>query len=183
MITLPARFYVTGPDHEDPTWPRRNLGEYDVPDREGSDPVQVAIEAWDGTPLVGLILNPDGTVTVGTWPDGEQWVELGTARAHSDEPETGTCRHCHRTIEKQDGTWVDPEAPATPEEGDDYIWRENCDANESFMSEHEPHTIGDDCLGQHFEHPGYLACGQSFMAGTICSQPAGHMEKYGTDHQ
>jgi hypothetical protein len=45
-----------------------------------------------------------------------------------------TCRHCHRTIVyKGGGRWVDPEA-----RGDDIIWRETCESNETFTAEHEP---------------------------------------------
>lgn len=51
-----------------------------------------------------------------------------------------TCKHCGRAIVEEAGRWIDPEAPATPEEGDDYIWRETCDANDTFTAEHEPET-------------------------------------------
>lgn len=45
-----------------------------------------------------------------------------------------TCKHCQREIEWDhiDG-WVDPEAT-----GDDVIWRETCDAHDTFTAEHEP---------------------------------------------
>lgn len=54
-----------------------------------------------------------------------------------------TCKHCGRAIVNvsviaSSALWVDPEAPTTPEEGDDYIWRETCDANDAFTAEHEP---------------------------------------------
>jgi hypothetical protein len=50
-----------------------------------------------------------------------------------------TCKHCKRTIvQDADGRWIDPEAPATPEDGDDYIWRETCDSHETFVADHEP---------------------------------------------
>lgn len=44
------------------------------------------------------------------------------------------CRHCERRIVfvEEDG-WVDPEAT-----GDDSIWRETCDAHDTFRAEHEP---------------------------------------------
>ena len=45
-----------------------------------------------------------------------------------------TCRHCVRTIVKDGGAWVDPEAT-----GDDAIWRETCDSHDTFTAEHEPH--------------------------------------------
>ena len=45
--------------------------------------------------------------------------------------------------------------------------------------EHYKHWEGDGCTAQHYEaNPNigsqYLACGQDFMAGTICSLPAAH---------
>lgn len=45
-----------------------------------------------------------------------------------------TCLHCERIIilDPEDG-WVDPEAT-----GDDSIWRETCDAHDTFTAEHEP---------------------------------------------
>lgn len=49
-----------------------------------------------------------------------------------------TCRHCQRHIVSENGRWIDPEAPATPEDGDDHIWRETCDAHDTFTAEHEP---------------------------------------------
>lgn len=44
------------------------------------------------------------------------------------------CKHCARTIEQhEDGRWIDPEAT-----GDDLVWRETCDAHDTFVAEHEP---------------------------------------------
>lgn len=45
------------------------------------------------------------------------------------------CRYCGRAIERDEetGRWVDPEAT-----GDDAIWRETCDAHDTFEAEHEP---------------------------------------------
>jgi hypothetical protein len=44
------------------------------------------------------------------------------------------CAQCGRTIVRDDdGRWVDPEAT-----GDDSIWRETCDASETFTAEHTP---------------------------------------------
>ena len=46
----------------------------------------------------------------------------------------GVCRHCDRDIELDGGIWVDPEAT-----GDDSIWREVCDANDTDrFANHEP---------------------------------------------
>jgi hypothetical protein len=45
-----------------------------------------------------------------------------------------TCRHCQRTIvQQEDGAWIDPEAT-----GDDSVWRETCDAHDTFEADHEP---------------------------------------------
>lgn len=44
------------------------------------------------------------------------------------------CRYCGRRIvwDPRSG-WVDPEAT-----GDDGVWRETCDAHDTFTAEHEP---------------------------------------------
>lgn len=44
-----------------------------------------------------------------------------------------TCIHCQRPIVLDHGVWIDPEAT-----GDDSMWRETCDANDTFTAEHEP---------------------------------------------
>lgn len=50
-----------------------------------------------------------------------------------------TCRHCSRTIVQSDSEgWIDPEAPATPEYGDDHVWRVTCDQSPHFAANHEP---------------------------------------------
>ena len=46
---------------------------------------------------------------------------------------TPTCRHCHRNIMHDGDAWVDPNA-----KGDDSMWRETCDSNDTFNSPHEP---------------------------------------------
>lgn len=47
---------------------------------------------------------------------------------------TDTCKHCGRRIVREDGDmWVDPNAT-----GDDSIWRETCDAHDTFTAYHEP---------------------------------------------
>lgn len=53
------------------------------------------------------------------------------------------CRHCGRGIVLEDGVWIDPEAT-----GDDAIWRETCDAHDTFTAEHEPRIQGVDRTGQ-----------------------------------
>jgi hypothetical protein len=54
---------------------------------------------------------------------------------------TSTCLHCQRTIMQEAGRWIDPEAPATPEDGDDHMWRETCDSHDTFVAEHEPTPV------------------------------------------
>lgn len=44
-----------------------------------------------------------------------------------------TCIHCGRRIVLDGDIWVDPEAT-----GDDAVWRETCDAHDTFTAEHEP---------------------------------------------
>lgn len=47
-----------------------------------------------------------------------------------------TCRHCGRRIKQVEGLWIDPEAT-----GDDSVWRETCDAHDTFMADHEPEVV------------------------------------------
>ena len=48
--------------------------------------------------------------------------------------ESATCDHCGRFIVLDGGRWIDPEAT-----GDDAIWRETCDANDTERAApHEP---------------------------------------------
>ncbi|MFD6470796.1 hypothetical protein [Streptomyces goshikiensis] len=53
----------------------RSLFAVDVPD---DDIRSIVIERADrpGLLLAGIDLHPDGTVTVGHWPDGTDWVEV-----------------------------------------------------------------------------------------------------------
>jgi hypothetical protein len=44
--------------------------------------VQVGIDL-DGRPLAGLELRHDGSVTLGYWPDGEEWATTGTVRPYA----------------------------------------------------------------------------------------------------
>lgn len=100
-----------------------------------------------------------------------------------------TCEHCSRTIEQDaEGIWVDPEAPATPEAGDDYIWRETCDSNDSFTADHEPE---DDDLsfnlqalidsGDAWRLEGSIGrqCMAAIEDGVCTLGPVGHRDYYG----
>lgn len=44
-----------------------------------------------------------------------------------------TCKHCDRLILLEDGRWIDEAAT-----GDDIMWRETCDSNDTITAEHEP---------------------------------------------
>lgn len=85
----------------------------------------------DGTPGMGDEYPPDAR-------DPHDHRPFVQHEGHRRVAQSETCRHCGRLIVNEGGVWIDPEAPATPEEGDDYIWREGCDANDSFNSVHEP---------------------------------------------
>ena len=73
-----------------------------------------------------------GAVLCDVEADDSLGTLLGVAADHTCQ--TSTCKHCWRRIvhDKEDG-WIDPEAT-----GDDRIWRETCDANDTFTAEHEP---------------------------------------------
>lgn len=67
--------------------------------------------------------------------------ELGASTLTADEDgqmvALTTCRHCERRIVLDTGLWIDPEAT-----GDDSIWRETCDANDTtFWASHEPEEV------------------------------------------
>lgn len=84
------------------------------------------------------------SVTDGTYPFLEDLEEVIVKvddaseklydRAHAD---TGTCKHCQRTIALLVDSWVDTEAA-----GDDSTWRETCQVNhEDRVVAHEPETV------------------------------------------
>lgn len=64
------------------------------------------------------------------------------AKEAPKDGDADTCAWCARAMSysSEDG-WIDPEAPATPEDGDDHIWRETCDENPDFDARHEPGTV------------------------------------------
>jgi hypothetical protein len=47
--------------------------------------------------------------------------------------DAATCVYCGREIRHVGGLWIDPEAT-----GDDSVWRETCDAHDTFVAEHSP---------------------------------------------
>jgi hypothetical protein len=62
------------------------------------------------------------------------WSEPDKTQVRSDEG-SAQCRHCKRDIKLDGDIWIDPEAT-----GDDSIWREVCDAHDTFIADHEPVT-------------------------------------------
>jgi hypothetical protein len=44
-----------------------------------------------------------------------------------------TCQHCGRAITQEGDRWIDTEAT-----GDDSVWRETCDAHDTFIADHVP---------------------------------------------
>lgn len=71
------------------------------------------------------------------WDEGDVWIaqteQLTTWARMSGEDVH--CRHCGRSTTLDAGRWVDPVAS-----GDDLVWRETCDAHDTFTAEHEPDT-------------------------------------------
>lgn len=65
----------------------------------------------------------------------EAGITLEEFLSTSDGRGTAICRHCERDIVRVAGTWIDPEAT-----GDDSIWRETCDAHDTFVADHEPES-------------------------------------------
>lgn len=57
----------------------------------------------------------------------------GPAVLRINRADARVCVHCGRSIVEVNGSWVDPEAT-----GDDRVWRETCDSNDTFTAEHEP---------------------------------------------
>lgn len=110
-------------------------------------------DATDGNDCDSAIFVPRGAqdtmrdVIRGYFDHHEQeWQEDGYPFADTDVSgawfpgdyrnavESGACRHCGRHIVRTEADgWVDPQAT-----GDDHIWRETCDAHDTFTAEHEP---------------------------------------------
>jgi hypothetical protein len=75
----------------------------------------------------------DGCYQIATEDLG--WIPGETDRFFDQVRNRGgeSCRHCDRPITLDGGVWVDPLAT-----GDDVMWRESCDAHDTFTAEHEP---------------------------------------------
>lgn len=88
-----------------------------------------------------------------------------------------TCRHCGRRIVSGDGGWIDPEAA-----GDDNVWRETCDSNDTFTAEHEPGTTRDDrwsvtyCWNEN-DTTHELDLGQDWRGETVAKRQAEEHER------
>lgn len=61
------------------------------------------------------------------------WYEIAQSWIDDNPEEGATCQHCGRAIVNRGGRWIDPNAT-----GDDGVWRETCDAHDTFTAEHEP---------------------------------------------
>jgi hypothetical protein len=66
------------------------------------------------------------------WRRRAEQAERSLDEAEARRGTTATCKHCGRSITRENGAWVDPEAT-----GDDVMWRENCDLDDT-VAEHEP---------------------------------------------
>jgi hypothetical protein len=84
------------------------------------------------------------------------------------------CRHCSRRIVLDNGLWVDPEAT-----GDDSVWRETCDAHDTFIADHEPALTCDICA-----HPAQTIIHSSEGSGPSCLScaPATRVEVIAFEH-
>ena len=98
---------------------------------------------------------------------GEFVIEQFRPEPEMKAPKQSRCRHCDRAIRQEDGVWVDPEAT-----GDDNVWRETCDTNETFAANHEPMDYSgpysealdpDDPEGVLQSHPGFSYRHTTFM--------------------
>jgi hypothetical protein len=88
-------------------------------------------------------VNPDGSprlrgdrpepVDFSNWALGPRLTFHIKVQDYSLAEIRNTCRFCQRLIINDNGTWIDPQAT-----GDDSIWRETCDAHDTFVAEHEP---------------------------------------------
>jgi hypothetical protein len=62
------------------------------------------------------------------------WNSWNAHSHHDSDPApVATCKHCGRSIIREGGAWVDPNAT-----GDDAVWREACDEHDTITAEHEP---------------------------------------------
>lgn len=68
-------------------------------------------------------------------PDKRPICEMCDQTKASEPMPDATCKHCGRTIVQptSGSRWIDPDAT-----GDDSVWRETCDAHDTFTGEHEP---------------------------------------------
>lgn len=96
----------------------------------------IYVDAW----LTPPIANPPAADVESQHADRHEYVGSGErcrlcdfTRNHLVHEPDRTCQHCGRSVVLEDGRWIDPEAT-----GDDAIWRETCDAHDTFTAEHEP---------------------------------------------
>lgn len=105
--------------------------------RCGSDVIESTVETWNG--IVRVSLRKNGSYYVETsGKHGERRREVLAGNVDDDRvsyaaPVETICGACSRRIVLCDGAWIDPEAS-----GDDSMWREVCDASDTFTAEHVP---------------------------------------------
>ena len=92
------------------------------------------------------------------------------------------CRHCGRSIIKDgDDLWIDPEAT-----GDDVVWRETCDSNDTFTAHHEPEPVVTVAQDQGHDGPWTARCtcgwSQAYNSAAKAQQQAvSHGDETGHD--
>lgn len=84
-------------------------------------------------PACDTLLDGDGYCTSpGCRFEGKTPAPGGSGGSVMPSP-SSTCRHCNRRIVLRNGSWIDPQAT-----GGDWVWRETCDAHDTFVADHEP---------------------------------------------
>lgn len=126
---------LTPPEDRKPRPPRYSLG-YDLPPHSADGTFAVIDnESDNGDVLVRIDPNdimPEHRRKALGELIAAAMNDAAFEPSHGNEAES-TCRHCNRRIVLDNGIWIDPAAS-----GDDLVWRETCDAHDTFTAEHEP---------------------------------------------
>jgi hypothetical protein len=90
------------------------------------------------------------------------------------------CRHCERQIVEEDGRWVDPEAT-----GDDSVWRETCEGNDTFEAPHEPPSLDFDEIAeeQGWDQDSLLSIMRGFISERGLSEALGERAREIADEE
>lgn len=97
---------------------------------------------------------PNGDLILGVFPRGDTYFNVEGDAEWSGHSLT-TCAHCRRSIVKEGGVWIDPDAT-----GDDSVWRETCDAHDTFVADHEPTGVTASTSAPHYFR--CMDCGHRF---------------------